>query len=323
MKRRNLILSPLTLAGLTTTAAHAQSARTVRVIVPIPTGGVVDTTLRILAAQVQQDLGIGFILQNRSDRGGHTGSALLAQSPPDGSTIGIATASSAAIHPWLFSSLPYDPAEFVPIVQIAMIPNVLVMNAARARKLGIATLAQLVAYARQHPAQLSYGTGGNGAPGHLAGEMLKRAAGFSALHVPTISSRAVQKAVVSGDVDYCVDTLPSALDSIRSGHTIALAVTSPGMSPVLPGVPPLSQKVPGFSVMSWWGLVAPKGTPASVVNALNAAFADAMRLPHVRQRFLGLSFEPMPGTPEQFGDFMRSERERMRELVRISDAQVD
>lgn len=323
MKRRNLILTPLTLAGLATAPACAQSAKTVRVIVPIPTGGVVDTTLRLLAAVVQQTLGIDFILQNKSDNGGHSGSALLAQSQPDGSIIGIATASSAAIHPWLFSSLPYDPAEFVPIVQIAEIPNVLVMNTACARRLGITTLAQLITYARQHPAQLSYATGGNGTPGHVVGEMLKRSADFAALHAPTISSRAAQKAVVGGDVDYCVDALPSVLDNIRSGHTIALAVTSPEASPALPGVPPLSRKIPGFSVMSWWGLVAPKGTPEAVITQLNAAFTDAMRLPHVRQRFLGMSFEPMPSTPEQFGEFMRSERERMRDLVRLSGAEVD
>ena len=321
MQRRHLLITTLALAA--STAAFAQPAKPIRLIVPYAPGGPLDVTARALAEQVKDSLGT-VIVENKPGAGGNIGSDYVAKATPDGSVIGLAAVATHAINPWLFSKMPYDAAkDFAPITQMVRVPNVLVMNADTAARLKINTLADLIAYARKNPGKLNYGSGGNGSAGHLAGEMFKQGAGIFAVHIPFNGGNPAQLALLSGQVDFNIDNLAAAAANIKAGKLKALAVTSAQSSPLLPGVPAMSSVMKGFEVDTWWGLVAPAGTPKDVIDKLNAAFTAALKSPETQQRFAMLMAEPVPTTPEQFGQFMQRERARYEPVVKRSGAKVD
>jgi tripartite-type tricarboxylate transporter receptor subunit TctC len=322
-KRYFLLHSALTtLAMMQTPAARAQG-RALRLIVPYAAGGPIDVTARLLAEQVKDSLG-PVIIDNRPGAGGNIGADAVAKASPDGLTVGIAAVATHAINPWLFNKMPYDAArDFAPITQMLRVPNVVVMNADTAARLRINSLGDLIAYAKAHPAQLNYGSGGNGSAGHLAGELFKQSAGVFAVHIPYNGGNPAQLALLSGQVDFNIDNLATAAPNIRAGKLKALAVTTAQRSPQLPDVAALSETLPGFAVDTWWGLVAPAGTPRSVVDRLNQAFVAALRTPEVKTRFATLMAEPAPGTPEQFADFMSAERARYERVVKASGVRVD
>ncbi|WP_342129543.1 Bug family tripartite tricarboxylate transporter substrate binding protein [Hydrogenophaga sp. OTU3427] len=318
MQRRSLI----TAAALAPVAALAQ-ARTTRIVVPFAAGGPIDVTARILAERVKDTLG-SVIIENRPGGGGNIGVDAVAKAAPDGLTLGIATTASHGINPWLFSKLPFDPAkDFAPITQMLRVPNVLVINADTAQRLNIQSLADLVKYAKANPAKLNYGSGGNGSAGHLAGEMFKNQAGIFALHIPYNGGNPAQLALLSGQVDFNFDNLATAAPNIRSGKLKALAVTTLERSAVMPEVPTVAETYKGFAIDTWWGLIAPAGTPRDVVNRLNVAFVDALKSTEVKTRFANLMAEPAPSTPEQFDDFMKRERSKYERVVKLSGAKVD
>ena len=321
MQRRHLLITTLALAA--STAAFAQSAKPIRLIVPYAPGGPLDVTARALAEQVKDSLGT-VIVENKPGAGGNIGSDYVAKATPDGSVIGLAAVATHAINPWLFSKMPYDAAkDFAPITQMVRVPNVLVMNADTAARLKINTLADLIAYARKNPGKLNYGSGGNGSAGHLAGEMFKQGAGVFAVHIPYNGANPAQLALVSGQVDFNIDNLASAAANIKAGKLKALAVTTAKRSPMLPGVPAMAETLKGFEVDTWWGLVAPAGTPKDVIDKLNTAFTAALKSPETQQRFAMLMAEPVPTTPEQFGQLMQRERARYEPVVKRSGAKVD
>ena len=321
MQRRHLLITTLALAA--STAAFAQSAKPIRLIVPYAPGGPLDVTARALAEQVKDSLGT-VIVENKPGAGGNIGSDYVAKATPDGSVIGLAAVATHAINPWLFSKMPYDAAkDFAPITQMVRVPNVLVMNADTAARLKINTLADLIAYAKRNPGQLNYGSGGNGSAGHLAGEMFKHGAGIFAVHIPYNGGNPAQLALLAGQVDFNIDNLATAAPNIKAGKTLALAVTTAQPSPLLPGVPTIASTIPGFAIDTWWGLVAPAGTPPDVIAKLNAAFTEALRTPATRERFALLMAEPVPTTPEQFGQLMTRERMRYESVVKASGAKVD
>ena len=322
MQRRTLITTAALLPLAAPLAAQAQS-RTTRIIVPFAAGGPIDVTARVLAERVKDTLGT-VIIENRPGGGGNIGVDAVAKAAPDGLTLGIATTASHGINPWLFSKLPFDPAkDFAPITQMLRVPNVLVINAETAQRLNIQSLADLVKYAKANPAKLNYGSGGNGSAGHLAGEMFKNQAGIFALHIPYNGGNPAQLALLSGQVDFNFDNLATAAPNIRSGKLKALAVTTLERSAVMPDVPTVAETYKGFSIDTWWGLVAPAGTPRDVVQKLNTAFVDALKSPEVKTRFGNLMAEPAPSTPEQFDDFMKRERAKYERVVKISGAKVD
>ena len=321
MQRRHLLITTLALAA--STAAFAQSAKPIRLIVPYAPGGPLDVTARALAEQVKDSLGT-VIVENKPGAGGNIGSDYVAKATPDGSVIGLAAVATHAINPWLFSKMPYDAArDFAPITQMVRVPNVLVMNADTAARLKINTLADLIAYAKRNPGQLNYGSGGNGSAGHLAGEMFKQGAGIFAVHIPYNGANPAQLALVSGQVDFNIDNLASAAANIKAGKLKALAVTTAKRSPMLPGVPAMAETLKGFEVDTWWGLAAPAGTPKDVIDKLNTAFTAALKSPETQQRFAMLMAEPVPTTPEQFGQLMQRERARYEPVVKRSGAKVD
>jgi len=326
MNRRNILLASAVAAAtvLSPVIASAQdTGQPIRLIVPYAPGGPIDVTARALAERVRDSLGT-VIIDNKGGAGGNIGADAIAKAAPDGLTIGIAATATHAVNPWLYARMPYDAGkDFAGITQMVRVPNVLVMNAAKAEQLKIHTVADLIAYAKANPAKLNYGSGGNGSAGHLAGEMFKQRAGIYALHIPYRGANPAQLALLAGEVDFNIDNLAAAAPNIRAGKLKALAVTSLDASTSLPGVPPLSATFKGFSIDTWWGLVAPAATPKPIIDKLNKAFVAALNAPETKTRFAALLAEPVATTPQQFDSFMASERAKYQQVVKASGAKVD
>src|SRR5690606_11991129 len=303
--------------------AQAQSQRPIRLIVPYGAGGPIDVTARALAERVRESLGT-VVIDNKPGAGGNIGADMVAKAAPDGLTIGIAATATNAVNPWLYTKMPFNAqADFAPITQMVRVPNVLVMNAETAQRLKIDSLQDLIAYGKANPGKLNYGSGGNGSAGHLAGEMFKKAAGIFAVHIPYNGGNPAQLALLSGQVDFNFDNLATAAPNIKAGKLKALAVTTLQRSPFLPDAPPVADTLKGFSIDTWWGLVAPAGTPPDVVQKLNQAFVTALRSPESKTRFAMLMAEPVPSSPEEFGAFMKSELAKYEKVVKASGAKVD
>jgi len=329
MKRRRLLSYSLSLPlAAAAPAAFSQATRPLRLIVPYPAGGPLDAVARLLADKVAGTLG-PVVVENKPGAGGNIGADMIAKAAPDGLTVGIGAVATHAINPWLYRRLPYDPiADFTPITLVAEVPNVLVMNAEAAQRLGIASVADLVAYAKKNPGKLNYGSGGNGSAGHLAGEMFKTEAGVFMVHIPYAGANPAQLALLSGQVDLNFDNLAAASTNIRSGKLKALAVTTLHRSSAMPEIPTIAEsgKALGlgrFDVDTWFGLFGPAKLPAEVTAKLNKAFTDALRAPDVKSRMALLMAEPAPDAPEQFAAFVKAELQKWKPVVKASGATVD
>jgi tripartite-type tricarboxylate transporter receptor subunit TctC len=295
----------------------------IRLIVPYAAGGPIDTTARALAERVKDTLGT-VIIENRPGAGGNIGADVVAKAPPDGSVIGIAATATHAVNPWLYSRMPYNAlTDFAPITQMLRVPNVLVMNADTAKRLNITTLQDFLRYAQINPGKLNYGSGGNGSAGHLAGELFKTRAGIFAVHIPYNGGNPAQLALLAGHVDFNFDNLATAAPNIKSGKLLALAVTTPTRSVALPEVPAIAESLKDFSVDTWWGLVAPASTPTHIIQRLNQAFVQALNASETKTRFSNLMAEPVPSTPNAFGQFIASELSKYESVVKASGARVD
>ena len=299
-----------------------------RLIVPYPSGGPLDIVARLLADKVKDSLG-PVVVDNRPGAGGNLGMDLVARSAPDGLTIGMGAVATHAINPWLYAKMPYDALrDFTPITLVAQVPNVLVMNAETAKRLGIASVAELVAYAQQHPGALNYGSGGNGSAGHLAGEMFKAQAGVSMVHIPYAGGAPAQLALVSGQVDLNFDNLAAASANIKSGKLTAVAMTTAKRASAMPEVPTIAESgaklgLAAFDINTWFGLFGPAGLPAATTQRLNKAFTEALASPEIKARLATLLAEPAPMTPEQFGAFVKAELAKYEQVVKQSGAKAD
>ena len=320
--RTFVLISLAFLTAATAPVVQAQG-KPIRLIVPYAAGGPLDVTARALAERVKDTLGV-VIIENKPGAGGNIGADAVAKAAPDGLTIGIAATATHAVNPWLYARMPYNAAiDFAPITQMVRVPNVLVMNTETAERLKIHSVKDLIAYAKANPAKLNYGSGGNGSAGHLAGELFKKEAGIFAVHIPYNGGNPAQLALLSGQVDFNFDNLATAAPNIRSGKLKALAVTTLKGVSALPGTPPVADTLKGFSIDTWWGLVAPAATPKDVVTKLNQAFVAALNAPETKTRFATLLAEPVPTTPEAFSTFMTRERIKYEGLVKASGARVD
>ena len=324
MRRRDILAAT---AAFAATATWAQ-ARPIRLIVPYPPGGPLDIAARALADKVRDSLG-AVVVENRPGAGGNLGADAVAKAAPDGTTIVMGAVATHAINPWLYSKMPYDALrDFTPITLVAQVPNVLVMNADAAQRLGIASVRDLVAYAKKHPARLNYGSGGNGSAGHLAGEMFKTQAGLFMVHIPYAGGPPAQLALVSGQVDLNFDNLAAASANIRSGRLRALAVTTARRSSAMPDVPTIAESAADlglgqFDIHTWFGLFGPARLPADVTARLNRAFVDALNSAEIKARLATLMAEPAPTTPDAFAQFVRSENAKYERVVKATGAKAD
>ena len=327
MQRRQLLITTFATGLLPAAPLQAQS-KTIRLIVPYPPGGPLDIVARALAEKVQMSLG-NVIVENRPGAGGNLGADLVAKAAPDGNTIVMGAVATHAINPWLYAKMPYDSArDFTPITGVAQVPNVLVMNPQTAAKLGIDSVADLVAYARKNPGKLNYGSGGIGSAGHLAGEMFKARAGVFMVHIPYAGGSPAQLALLSGQVDLNFDNLAAASANIKAGKLKAIAVTTLARTGAMPELPAIAEGgkafgLAGFDIHTWFGLFGPAKLPADVTQRLNKAFVDALNSPELRTRIAALLAEPMPSTPAQFGDFVKAELAKYETVVKASGAQAE
>ncbi len=331
MNRRTLIACIAAALAAAPIAASAQSAaypsKPIRLIVPYPPGGPLDTAARTLAERVKDSLGT-VVVENRPGAGGNIGVDFVAKQPADGYTLVIGAVATHAINPWLFSKLPYDPIkDFAPITLIAQVPNVLVMPPETAGKLGINSVPDLVNYMRRNPGKLSYASGGNGSGGHMAGELLKSMAGVSMVHIPYAGAAPAQLGLLGGQTELMFDNLASAAANIRAGKLRAFAVTTSARAASFPELPTMAEaggkSLAGFDVTTWFGVFAPAGTPPAIVSRLNDEMRKALVTPEMRERLTRMGAEPSPTSPGEFAAFIRAELAKYEKVVKFSGAKVD
>jgi tripartite-type tricarboxylate transporter receptor subunit TctC len=326
-KRREILtLGVAALAAPAFAPAIAQAPKPIRLIVPYPPGGPLDIVARALAEKVKDSLGT-VVVENKPGAGGNLGADLAAKAAPDGTTIVMGAVATHAINPWLYTKMPYDALrDFTPITGVAQVPNVLVMNPETADKLGVKSVADLVAYAKKNPGKLNYGSGGNGSAGHLAGEMFKAQAGVFMVHIPYAGANPAQLALLSGQVDLNFDNLAAASANIKAGKLRALALTTAKRSAAVPELPTIAESggaLAGFDIHTWFGLFGPAKLPADVTSKLNKAFVEALAAPDTKARLTTLLAEPIGSPPEAFAAFVKVENAKYEKVVKASGAKVE
>ena len=300
--------------------AAAWPAKPIRWVVPFPPGGAMDVIARTLGERAGRALGQPFVIENRPGAGGNIGADAVAKSPADGYTIMI-TSIGMATNKALYAKLSYDPVkDFAPISLLAVVPNVLVVNANSPDK----TVADVIAHAKRDPGKLTYASAGNGTSIHLAGEVFASMAGLNLLHVPYKGSGPAVTDMLGGQVDLMFDSITSAAPHIQSGKLRALGVTSARRSATLPGVPTIAEAgVPGYEVSPWFAVFAPAGTPAPIVQKLNTALLDAMKQPDTQARFDAIGAQPIGSTPAELADHVDKEMARWGKLIKERNIRMD
>jgi tripartite-type tricarboxylate transporter receptor subunit TctC len=295
--------------------------KTIRLIVPYPPGGTADMLARTLGQEMAETLGQQIIIDNRPGAGGNIGADLAAKAAPDGYTILMGTVATHAINPNLYSQMPYDAAkDFAPIVLVATLPNLLVVNPS----LPARNVKELIALAKAKPGELAFASAGNGTSQHLSGELFKKMTGVDMIHIPYKGSAPAVTDLVGGQVHLMFDNIPSSLPQVRAGKLRALAVTGPRRSPVLPDLPTLSEAgLPGFSITSWFALFAPAGTPAKILIRLNKEAGKAIASKELRQQWMAQGIESAGGSAEQLAAFRRIEAPRWEKIIADSGARVE
>ena len=322
-------LLPLaTLLPLGALAQPAWPAKPVRIVVPFAAGGTTDILARAVAQELGKAFGQSFIVDNKAGAGGNIGADLVAKAAPDGYTLLMGTVGTQAINKSLYARMPFDPQkDFQPITLVAGVPNVMVVNAEKARERNIASVQDFIRYAKANPGKLNMASSGNGTSIHLAGELFKTMTGTYMTHFPFQGSNPALLSLMSGDMDVMFDNLPSAMPHIKSGRLKALAVTSATRSAALPDVPTVEEAggptLKGFEASSWFGLLAPAGTPMAIVNRIQQETAKALATPEMKERLQAQGAIPSGNTPAQFAQMIDREIGKWAPVVKASGAKVD
>jgi len=308
-------------AGLTLAAparADDYPAKPVRVVVAFTAGGTTDMLARSVSQQLAQRFKQSFVVDNRPGAGGNIGTEYVVRAPADGYTMLVNSVGPISINQTLYKKLNYDPlTDLVPVVQIADVPNVLVVHPS----LPVKSFEEFVAYAKANPGKLNYSSTGVGTSSHLSGFMLTERMGTQATHIPYKGADALND-LLSGRVQFMFATIPSVMPHIQAGKLRALAVSSAKRSRSLPDLPTVAEKgFPGFEAGSWFGFFAPKGTPQDVITKVNQAVNEA--LPSLQAQMIREGADPVGGSPKQFGDFTRKEYVKWKAVVKASGATVD
>jgi tripartite-type tricarboxylate transporter receptor subunit TctC len=330
--RRNLLASGIAFAaGLAPWPSFAQAAwptKPVRMVVPFPAGGTTDILARAVAQELTKSLGQSFVVDNKPGAGGNIGADLVAKAAPDGYTLLMGTVGTHAINKSLYARMPFDPQkDFQPITLVAAVPNVMVVNTEKAAARHIANVQDFIKYAKANPGKLNMASSGNGTSIHLAGELFKSMTGVYMTHFPFQGSNPALFSLLSGDMDVMFDNLPSAMTHIRAGKLKPLAVTSATRSAALPDVPTVEEAggpaLKGFEASSWFGLLAPAGTPMDIVNRIQQETAKALATPAMKERLLAQGAIPSGNTPAQFAQLIDRESRKWAPVVKASGAKVD
>jgi tripartite-type tricarboxylate transporter receptor subunit TctC len=324
VRTRTLLKSLLAIAmagPLACASAQTFPSRPLTIVVPFPAGGALDNVARSIAEQMRTDLGQAVIVDNRAGAGGTLGSSLVARASPDGYTMLLGSVATHAIAAGLYPKLPYDPiGDFAPITQLTSSPLVLTASP----QLKAANVAGLVAAAKASPGSLNYASTGNGTALHLAGEVFRTAAGINVLHVPYKGGGQAATALLAGEVSYMLANPQLVMSFIQAGKLRVLAVTGTKRLDVLPEVPTLTEAgIPGVEVTTWFGLWAPKGTPAAVVERLNASARKALATPEVKKQLAAQGESPIGSSVEDFATFVRAEHKHWVAFVQAAGIKLE
>jgi len=283
-------------------SAHAQyPTKPIRMIVPYAAGGTTDVLARIMADKIGTALGQTVVIEYKPGAGGTIGAEAAARSPNDGYTIVMGAPGTHSTATSLYAKLPYDPVkDFAPIVHVANVPNSIIVHPS----MPVKSVPELIAYARSKPGELTYGSAGTGATTHLTGELFALLANVKLTHIPYKGSGQAMVDLLGGQIQMMFENLPGAASQIRAGKVRGLAVTSLRRSAAFPDLPAVSETLPGFEVVAWFGLFAPAGTPAPIIARLNAESDKALRMADVREKIAQAGSDPIGGTPDDLAKFL-------------------
>ena len=309
------------LLGGTSALAQAYPTKPVTIIVPFAAGGTTDILARIIGQALTAELGQSVVVDNRAGAGGNIGGQAAAKAAPDGHTLFMGTVGTHAINASLYKKMPFDPVkDFAPLTRVANVPNLLVANPAQPYK----SVKDLIAYAKANPGKVNFGSSGNGSSIHLSGELFKSLAKVDMQHVPYKGSAPAVTDLLGNQIGIMFDNMPSAIQHVRSGKLVPLAVTTAKRSPELPSVPTIAEAgVPGYEATSWFGMFAPAGTPVPVLAKLNAAIVKVLAQPDVKKKINEQGAEVYSETPEQFAAFIQAESVKWGKVVKESGASLD
>lgn len=314
-------LSALLAGAAPGAAAQSYPSKPVRLLVGTAAGGPIDLVARITAQRLTQGLGQQFVVENRPGAGGTITTELVARTAPDGYTLLMASAATLCVTPHLYSKIGYDSLrDFAPVSTVAGIAFVMIVHPA----LPVKSVKDFIALAKARPGQLLFGSAGSGSVTHLAPELFRSMAGIDVRHVPYKGAGPALIDLMSGELQFMFNSIPTSLPHIHSGRLRALAVSSAARSVLLPALPTVSEAgVKGYEAGTWFGLVAPAGTPKDIVTRLNAVIVKDLADPDVTKRLRAQGLDPMGGTPEAFSKFLREELVKWGKIVKISGAKVD
>jgi len=309
-------------AVLCTGAAHAQNYPTkpIRFILPFPPGGGTDTLARIVGQKLTENLGQTMVMDNRPGAGANIGAEIAAHSAPDGYTIVMGNIAHT-INATLYRKLGYDLVkDFAPVTLLASVPNILVVHPSVPAK----SVQELIALAKAKPGQLNYASSGSGSSAHLAGELFKNLAGVDLVHIPYKGGGPAVISLIAGESAIGFATMPSVLPHVKAGKLRALAVTTAKRSPAVPDLPTIAEAgVPGYEANTWYGVLAPAKTPASIVGRLHDEFLNIMRSADIRERIAVHGYEPETNTPQEFAAFIKSEIIKWGKVVKAAGIHAD
>jgi tripartite-type tricarboxylate transporter receptor subunit TctC len=294
--------------------------RPVRLVVPFPAGGTTDIIARATAQKLSEAWGQQVIVDNRPGAAGNIGSELVAKAAPDGYTLLMGTVGTHAINPSLYAKMPYDHVkDFAPVILVAGVPNVLVVNP----EVPVKSVPELIAYLKANPGKLNFASSGSGTSIHLSGELFKAMTGVQMTHVPYKGSAPALTDLVGGQVQLMFDNLPSSLAFIKAGKLRALAVTSTTRAPALPDVPTVAESIPGFEASSWFGILAPAGTPPDIIAKINGEVAKWLATPEAKEKLTAQGANVAGSSPQDFAKHIQAETAKWAKVVKDSGAKVD
>jgi tripartite-type tricarboxylate transporter receptor subunit TctC len=315
------LIASVVLMLATLSAARAWPDQTIKMVVPFAAGGTTDVIARIVAERLGVRLGRRVIIENVAGAGGNNGANLVAKAPADGYTILMATPGQAVMNQFMYKRMPYDTAKaFVPLAYIASVPSVLVVSP----KLDVSSTADFLAKMKALPGGANFGSAGMGSTGHLGGTLLSMQTGLNAQHVPYRGSAPMLQDLLAGNIQFTIDTVPGVMSFITSGTIKALAITGKSRSPALPGVPDNKEAgIPDVEMASWLVLLAPAGTPPSIVDRINAEANAAVKESDLRDKILKLGAVPEGGSPDEVAAFLRGETAKWKRVIETAGIKIE